>query len=166
MASLKSMVPSLCRVIRDGKVRRIPAAELVVGDLVQLKGGDRVRGAKLLAVFVRRCNLQGFETAEFRMPSGTHPWTCGGVQADAGLASLGKCSKMGHQAVSTRLLLGPESASEGARGPADDPDQRAQDRVQLANWRAEYPSSRDAEEYNSIPIGACRMDTFCQTDRD
>ncbi|CAE8590596.1 unnamed protein product [Polarella glacialis] len=42
MGSLMKMVPAQSSVIRDGKPRRIPAAELVVGDLVQLKGGDRV----------------------------------------------------------------------------------------------------------------------------
>ena len=75
MASLKSLVPSLCRVIRDGKVRRIQAAELVVGDLVQLKGGDRVRWAKFLQLCAA---LQSaghrrwlwLEITEFRMPAG------------------------------------------------------------------------------------------------
>lgn len=42
MASLKSMMPAQCSVVRDGKPRRVPASDLVVGDIVQLKGGDRV----------------------------------------------------------------------------------------------------------------------------
>eukprot|EP00445_Apocalathium_hangoei_P057382 CAMPEP_0204090374 /NCGR_PEP_ID=MMETSP0360-20130528/188866_1 /ASSEMBLY_ACC=CAM_ASM_000342 /TAXON_ID=268821 /ORGANISM="Scrippsiella Hangoei, Strain SHTV-5" /LENGTH=530 /DNA_ID=CAMNT_0051039633 /DNA_START=76 /DNA_END=1665 /DNA_ORIENTATION=- len=42
MNSLKSMMPSQCSVVRDGMPRRIPAAELVIGDIVLLKGGDRV----------------------------------------------------------------------------------------------------------------------------
>eukprot|EP00444_Apocalathium_aciculiferum_P050192 CAMPEP_0183508008 /NCGR_PEP_ID=MMETSP0371-20130417/8551_1 /TAXON_ID=268820 /ORGANISM="Peridinium aciculiferum, Strain PAER-2" /LENGTH=1113 /DNA_ID=CAMNT_0025704305 /DNA_START=68 /DNA_END=3409 /DNA_ORIENTATION=+ len=42
MNSLKSMMPSQCNVGRDGMPRRIPASELVIGDIVLLKGGDRV----------------------------------------------------------------------------------------------------------------------------
>jgi len=42
MNSLKSMMPSQCSVCRDGLPRRIPASELVIGDIVLLKGGDRV----------------------------------------------------------------------------------------------------------------------------
>eukprot|EP00445_Apocalathium_hangoei_P043815 CAMPEP_0203976200 /NCGR_PEP_ID=MMETSP0359-20131031/100994_1 /ASSEMBLY_ACC=CAM_ASM_000338 /TAXON_ID=268821 /ORGANISM="Scrippsiella Hangoei, Strain SHTV-5" /LENGTH=534 /DNA_ID=CAMNT_0050914403 /DNA_START=60 /DNA_END=1662 /DNA_ORIENTATION=+ len=42
MNSLKSMMPSQCSVVRDGLPRRIPASELVIGDIVLLKGGDRV----------------------------------------------------------------------------------------------------------------------------
>lgn len=42
MESLKKMVPAQCSVIRNGHIDRIPVADLVPGDLVKLKGGDRV----------------------------------------------------------------------------------------------------------------------------
>jgi len=42
MDKLKNMVPSQTTVVRNGQMSRIAARELVVGDLVKLKGGDRV----------------------------------------------------------------------------------------------------------------------------
>lgn len=42
LAALKAMVPALSHVRREGQLRRMPAAELVVGDVVILKAGDRV----------------------------------------------------------------------------------------------------------------------------
>ena len=40
--ALRSMMVQECLVIRDGKQRRIPARELVPGDLVVLEGGDKI----------------------------------------------------------------------------------------------------------------------------
>ena len=42
MESFKSMVPQYATVIREGKKNTIPAEEVVAGDLVEVKGGDRV----------------------------------------------------------------------------------------------------------------------------
>ena len=36
LASFLAMIPPACRVVRDGKLETIPAAELVKGDLVLL----------------------------------------------------------------------------------------------------------------------------------
>lgn len=36
------MLPPQCIVVRDGKEREIAAAALVIGDLVKVKGGDKV----------------------------------------------------------------------------------------------------------------------------
>lgn len=42
MSALKSLIPQQTVVIRDGRESRVPATELVVGDLVRLGIGDRV----------------------------------------------------------------------------------------------------------------------------
>lgn len=41
MEGFSNMVPPKAMVIRSGKKREVPASELVVGDLVECKGGDR-----------------------------------------------------------------------------------------------------------------------------
>lgn len=40
--SFLDMVPAKCMAIRDGKVQQIPAADLVVGDVVLIRMGDKV----------------------------------------------------------------------------------------------------------------------------
>jgi sodium/potassium-transporting ATPase subunit alpha len=42
MQSFSAMVPEFAVVVRDGHALRVNAAELVVGDIVELKGGDKV----------------------------------------------------------------------------------------------------------------------------
>ncbi|XP_039248773.2 sodium/potassium-transporting ATPase subunit alpha-3-like isoform X2 [Styela clava] len=42
MESFKNMVPQQCLVIRDGKKMQILAENVVLGDLVEVKGGDRI----------------------------------------------------------------------------------------------------------------------------
>lgn len=42
MKSIKNMLPSETLVIRDGQVQKIPATDLVVGDLVQINMGSKV----------------------------------------------------------------------------------------------------------------------------
>ena len=42
MKSIKSLIAEDAIVIRDGKQQTVPAADLVVGDLVMLSMGDRV----------------------------------------------------------------------------------------------------------------------------
>ncbi|KAF8968280.1 aminophospholipid-transporting P-type ATPase [Flammula alnicola] len=41
LASFLAMIPPACRVVRDGTIATIPAAELVKGDLVLLRSGDK-----------------------------------------------------------------------------------------------------------------------------
>lgn len=42
MASFKNMMPNLCTVIRDGNPSQVNAEDLVLGDIVLLKAGDKV----------------------------------------------------------------------------------------------------------------------------
>nr|WP_282201453.1 calcium-transporting P-type ATPase, PMR1-type [Collibacillus ludicampi] len=58
LASLKELSAPTARVIREGKKRVIPAAELVPGDIIELEAGDRVPAdLRLIAV-------HGLETEE------------------------------------------------------------------------------------------------------
>ncbi|KAF8162822.1 aminophospholipid-transporting P-type ATPase [Crassisporium funariophilum] len=41
LASFLAMIPPSCRVVRDGTISTIPAAELVKGDIVLLRSGDK-----------------------------------------------------------------------------------------------------------------------------
>ncbi|XP_027690947.1 potassium-transporting ATPase alpha chain 2 isoform X1 [Vombatus ursinus] len=42
IASFSKMIPRQALVIRDGEKREIPAEQLVVGDIVEIKGGDQI----------------------------------------------------------------------------------------------------------------------------
>lgn len=42
MSSIKDMLPEQCQVTRDGQVAHIPAEELVPGDLVVIKAGNKL----------------------------------------------------------------------------------------------------------------------------
>lgn len=42
MEGFKNFIPPQCKVIREGKVDQSPAAKLVVGDLVEVKLGDKI----------------------------------------------------------------------------------------------------------------------------
>lgn len=42
MESFKTMVPQKALVIRDGQKKEIKAEEIVLGDVVEVKGGDRI----------------------------------------------------------------------------------------------------------------------------
>ncbi|CDW54807.1 Na+:K+ ATPase alpha subunit protein [Trichuris trichiura] len=42
MESFKHMVPSFAKVWRDGKLYEVPTEELVTGDIIEVKGGDRI----------------------------------------------------------------------------------------------------------------------------
>ncbi|KRY70032.1 Sodium/potassium-transporting ATPase subunit alpha [Trichinella pseudospiralis] len=42
MESFKHMVPSFAKVWRDGKLHEVPTEEIVLGDIVEVKGGDRI----------------------------------------------------------------------------------------------------------------------------
>jgi len=54
MKSFKSMLPQYCHVIRDGQLKDMPAANLVVGDLVKIKTGDKCP-ADLRIVYSGNC---------------------------------------------------------------------------------------------------------------
>jgi sodium/potassium-transporting ATPase subunit alpha len=42
MKSIKSLIADNATVVRDGKQQTVPAADIVVGDLIMLSMGDRV----------------------------------------------------------------------------------------------------------------------------
>ncbi len=42
MESFKNLVPQYATIIRDGQKNTITAEEVVVGDIVEVKGGDRI----------------------------------------------------------------------------------------------------------------------------
>ncbi|NXW82722.1 AT12A ATPase, partial [Alopecoenas beccarii] len=42
MASFSKMIPQQALVIRDAEKKELPADKLVVGDIVEIKGGDRI----------------------------------------------------------------------------------------------------------------------------
>lgn len=42
MKSILNLLPSECFVLRDGDVKKMPASKLVVGDVVQIKLGNKV----------------------------------------------------------------------------------------------------------------------------
>jgi magnesium-transporting ATPase (P-type) len=54
--ALRGLLPTRSRVVRDGRTREIDAADLVVGDLVELEAGDRV-SADLRVVEARRARI-------------------------------------------------------------------------------------------------------------
>ncbi|XP_076986583.1 sodium/potassium-transporting ATPase subunit alpha-3 [Tamandua tetradactyla] len=58
MESFKNMVPQQALVIREGEKMQVNAEEVVVGDLVEIKGGDRVP-ADLRIISAHGCKTQG-----------------------------------------------------------------------------------------------------------
>ena len=56
LAALKTMTAPRAKVLRDGQIREIPAAEIVTGDVLSLEAGDLVAAdARLLAESLLRC---------------------------------------------------------------------------------------------------------------
>uniref|UniRef100_A0A8D3DLJ1 Sodium/potassium-transporting ATPase subunit alpha n=1 Tax=Scophthalmus maximus TaxID=52904 RepID=A0A8D3DLJ1_SCOMX len=76
IASFKNLVPQQAVVIRDGKKNQINAYQLVVGDLVEIKGGDRVpadiRIITSQACKVDNSSLTGESEPQTRSPECTH----------------------------------------------------------------------------------------------
>ena len=72
MESFKNMVPPLAVVIRDGERKSIKAANLVVGDVVEVKFGDRVpadiRVLKAMSFKVDNSSLTGESEPQSRSP--------------------------------------------------------------------------------------------------
>ncbi|NWW49015.1 ATP4A ATPase, partial [Pedionomus torquatus] len=76
IASFKNLVPQQATVIREGDKLQINANELVVGDLVEIKGGDRVP-ADIRVISAQGCkvdnsSLTGESEPQTRSPECTH----------------------------------------------------------------------------------------------
>uniref|UniRef100_A0A8C9UMG4 Sodium/potassium-transporting ATPase subunit alpha n=1 Tax=Spermophilus dauricus TaxID=99837 RepID=A0A8C9UMG4_SPEDA len=76
MESFKNMVPQQALVIRDGEKMQIDVQDVVVGDLVEVKGGDRIP-ADLRLISSQGCkvdnsSLTGESEAQSRSPDFTH----------------------------------------------------------------------------------------------
>uniref|UniRef100_W5M0Y2 Sodium/potassium-transporting ATPase subunit alpha n=1 Tax=Lepisosteus oculatus TaxID=7918 RepID=W5M0Y2_LEPOC len=76
MDSFKNMVPQQALVIRDGEKLQINAEEVVLGDLVEIKGGDRIP-ADLRIISSHGCkvdnsSLTGESEPQTRSPEYTH----------------------------------------------------------------------------------------------
>ena len=57
LAALRRLLPQQAQVLRDGKVTRVPAAQLVPGDIVHLEQGDNVPAdCRLIEAFGARVN--------------------------------------------------------------------------------------------------------------
>jgi sodium/potassium-transporting ATPase subunit alpha len=76
MDSFKNLVPDQANVIRDGKALTINAKELVVGDVVNVKGGDRIPADLRIIVAsgmkVDNSSLTGESEPQARTPEFTH----------------------------------------------------------------------------------------------
>ncbi|CAH2318830.1 sodium potassium-transporting ATPase subunit alpha-3 isoform X1 [Pelobates cultripes] len=76
MESFKNMVPQQALIIREGEKMQVNAEEVVVGDLVEIKGGDRVP-ADLRIISAHGCkvdnsSLTGESEPQTRSPDCTH----------------------------------------------------------------------------------------------
>ncbi|KAF6078035.1 hypothetical protein HJG60_008979 [Phyllostomus discolor] len=76
MESFKNMVPQQALVIREGEKMQVNAEDVVVGDLVEIKGGDRVP-ADLRIISAHGCkvdnsSLTGESEPQTRSPDCTH----------------------------------------------------------------------------------------------
>ncbi|KAM4702992.1 potassium-transporting ATPase alpha chain 1 [Rhinophrynus dorsalis] len=76
IASFKNLVPQQATVVRDGEKFQINANQLVVGDLVEIKGGDRVP-ADIRIITAQGCkvdnsSLTGESEPQTRSPEYTH----------------------------------------------------------------------------------------------
>ncbi|NXW45331.1 AT12A ATPase, partial [Nyctiprogne leucopyga] len=56
MASFSKMIPQQALVIRDEEKKELPADQLVVGDIVEIKGGDRIP-ADIRLIFTQGCKV-------------------------------------------------------------------------------------------------------------
>ncbi|OTF77675.1 hypothetical protein BLA29_002373 [Euroglyphus maynei] len=76
MESFKNMVPQFATVIREGQKLTVPAEEVVVGDVIEIKSGDRIpadiRILKSQGCKVDNSSLTGESEAQTRSPELTH----------------------------------------------------------------------------------------------
>lgn len=76
MASFNQMIPQQAIIMRDGEKLEVPATDIVVGDLVEIKGGDRIP-ADLRIIYAQGCkvdnsSLTGESEAQSRSSEYTH----------------------------------------------------------------------------------------------
>lgn len=76
MDSFKNLVPDQANVLRDGKMQTINAREVVIGDVIQVKGGDRIpadiRVIEASGMKVDNSSLTGESEPQARSPEFTH----------------------------------------------------------------------------------------------
>ncbi|KAG8182327.1 hypothetical protein JTE90_004094 [Oedothorax gibbosus] len=76
MESFKNMVPQYATIIREGQKHTLPAEDVVVGDLVEVKGGDRVpadiRVISSQSLKVDNSSLTGESEPQTRSPEMTN----------------------------------------------------------------------------------------------
>lgn len=76
MNSFKNMIPKTCTVIRAGQKLTVPVEELVVGDLVEVKGGDQIpadiRIVSSHGIKVDNSSLTGESEPQSRVPGCTN----------------------------------------------------------------------------------------------
>uniref|UniRef100_A0AC35FB89 Sodium/potassium-transporting ATPase subunit alpha n=1 Tax=Panagrolaimus sp. PS1159 TaxID=55785 RepID=A0AC35FB89_9BILA len=76
MESFKNMVPTIALVIRDGQKVQLPTEKLVVGDVVEVKGGDRIPAdIRIISAFgfkVDNSSLTGESEPQSRSPECTN----------------------------------------------------------------------------------------------
>jgi sodium/potassium-transporting ATPase subunit alpha len=76
MDSFKNLVPDQANVLRDGKLQTINARDVVVGDVIQVKGGDRIpadiRVIEAAGMKVDNSSLTGESEPQARTPEFTH----------------------------------------------------------------------------------------------
>lgn len=77
MDSFKNMIPQYATVIRNGQKFTIPVEEVVVGDLIEVKGGDRIpadiRVISASGFKVDNSSLTGESEPQSRSPECTNP---------------------------------------------------------------------------------------------
>jgi len=77
MESFKNMVPTIALVYRDGQKVQLPTEKLVVGDVVEVKGGDRIPAdIRIISAFglkVDNSSLTGESEPQSRSPECTNP---------------------------------------------------------------------------------------------
>ena len=73
MASFSKMIPQQALVIRDAEKKIIPAEQLVVGDVVEIKGGDQIP-ADIRLVFSQGCKVS-VKDIFLQETAGRHPAT-------------------------------------------------------------------------------------------
>lgn len=77
MEGFKNMLPSVTKVIRDGKLTQLPAEKLVRGDIVEVISGEKVpadlRIISCIEMKVDNSPLTGEVEPLLRSPECTHP---------------------------------------------------------------------------------------------
>jgi sodium/potassium-transporting ATPase subunit alpha len=77
MESFKNMVPTIALVYRDGQKTQLPTEKLVVGDVVEVKGGDRIPAdIRIISAYglkVDNSSLTGESEPQSRSPECTNP---------------------------------------------------------------------------------------------